>query len=156
MAVWGTLEKKYLPSLPKPEWAKMLNEPDCDYWYRTSTCNINIMKEIWNLFCKDSPLNRNELIVLGTTFDKILFEGNKLKELCKAFRLFEGETSLKEQADAIDAMTKKNEIIAIAINQTSINCNPWWIYDDENEDGHSYNCLTGKYHSWLFENLDNL
>ncbi len=159
MAVWTTLEKKYLPSLSKPLWV-MPGDEERDYWSRTTMGMFNPedpngMKAIWDLYRDGSPLTRDELIVLGSTFDYALVEGSHIEDLCKAFRSFEGETSLSEQADAIEKLCMGEEISAIGWNQTSVSENQWMEYSEEVEEEISYNCLTGDKHWWLFEDLNS-
>lgn len=158
-SVWTILEKKYLPSLPKPEWAS-ITEKESEYWSRTGTpCFDNKkphpMKPIWDL-AYDGRLSRNELICLCSTFDNVLVKAENLSELIEAFVSFEGETSLKEQAEGIELLLKDDpNIQAIGFNQTSVNADNWWDsnYNEETEESESYNFLTEKTHWWLFDSI---
>lgn len=160
MAVWSTLERRYLPSLPKPYWAEVTREADRDYWSRTTQMfdvkDPEGMKKIWGLYRDDSPLSRGELIALGSTFDWVLVEASHIDELLKAFRDFQGETNLGEQASAIEKLVAKYpDFTAIGWNQTSVSENQWSTWDEEEDDYISYNCLTGDKHWWLFKDLDS-
>ena len=142
-SIWRILEERHLPSLPKPPWAfKKAN-----YYYRTDqTHNVKGMEEIWRLFSNTNfLLTKNEVIVLGSTFDYVLIEGSKLDELCLAFETFDDKTNLKSQAEAIKKMIKSNtdNITAIGFNQTSVS-DPWC---------RGYNYITGKDHWWLFKEI---
>jgi hypothetical protein len=122
MAIWHILEKKYLPKFI-PDWA--VNESDKEYSRTSSLGDESPIKEIWNLI--DSPkLTKTEKIVLGSTFDNVLAKVESIDKLLSSFREFEGETSLKEQADLIERAIKGNsKIIAIGWNQTSVNGDTW-------------------------------
>ena len=152
MAVWRYLEEKYLPSLPKPLWA---TSEENEYWSRTTQIfEENSMSEIWGLF-KTNDISDCEKIVLGTTFDRVIVEGKNVQKLLEAFRSFEGNTSLKEQAEAIKSMLKEGNVIAIGFNQTSVNGDTWanYHYNEEKEERESYNILESKDHWFLFEEL---
>lgn len=149
MAVWTILEEKYLPSLPKPEWAVIMKEPD-RYWSRTKEIFEDKMQDVWDL-AKDSRLTFDEKIVLLSTFDNVLIKRENIDRLIKAFRNFNGETSLLLQVKAIKKIVKDEDVLAIGFNQTSIGYG-WDVYnyDDEIEESTSYNCLTQDKHWWLF------
>lgn len=145
MAVWVFLEKKYLPKYT-PDWAVKSNIK-C-----SRTTSMDEIEDIWKLF-ESTKLTKAERIVLGSTFDKVLVKVEDKDELLLAFREFEGETSLKEQADLIEkAIKEKPEIVAIGWNQTSV-CGDTWAtenYNEETEDYAGYNLETGNKHWFLF------
>lgn len=152
MAIWKILEEKYLPSLPKPDWAIRMKEPD-RYWSRITAIFENKMQEIWDL-AKDKRLSLNERIIMLSTFDDVLLKREDAERLVQAFKNFNGETSLSLQAEAIKKIIKDKEIIAIGFNQTSIGYG-WdsYNYNEETEESTSYNCLTQDEHWWLFDEL---
>jgi hypothetical protein len=152
MAVWRILEKKYLPSLQKPIWAG-INDKE-DYWSRTSDFTGHGLKEIWSL-ADDKRLIKNEKIVLLSTFDKVLIKKENIKIVIKAFKAFNENTNLNEQAEAIEELLKSNKIIAIGFNQTSVNGDTWenYNYNEKKEESSSYNCLKQKDHWWLFDDI---
>lgn len=133
MAVWQAVEKRYLPKY-KPSWAF-----DDKEYSRVSDIMGNGLKEVWALFDGDK-LSETDKIVLGSTFDNVVVMKDDLPKLIEAFRKFEGETSLKEQADLIEAAYKDDDdFIGIAWNQTSVNSDAW--ESDEvatDEDGEEY------------------
>ena len=148
MAVWNILDKKYLP-LFEPEWAMVGGE------YLRAADKVAI-KEIWGLF-KDEKVSIVDRIVLGSTFDKVIVEKENLPELLKAFREFEGETSLKEQADIIEK--NMDRVIAVGWNQTSVNCDTWSNFggfDEEIDESIPYNILTMDEHWELFSRMKEL
>lgn len=152
MAVWRHLEEKYLPSLPKPPG---FTSKENEYWTRTMQMfEENSMSEIWGLFETDK-LSYNEKIVLGTTFDRVIVEVENAESLLEAFRNFGGDTSLKEQATAIESMLQKGKLVAIGFNQTSVNGDTWanYHYNEETEESESYNILENKDHWFLFKEL---
>ena len=152
MAIWIILEKKYLPKYV-PTWA--MGDTSKEY-SRTSDFMGGGLKEIWGLFESDK-VSEVDKLVLGTTFDKVIVKKEDLENVVKAFREFEGETSLKEQADIIEKALKEDEdLIAIAWNQTSVNSGVWESDSgEEDEDGNQlpYNILNSDKHWDLFEDL---
>ena len=170
MAVWMLLEERHLP-VYVPEWVKK------QYWYRPGMTkeelkeNIgysptrcapslhtkeNPMQDIWELqHDKNIPLH--ERICLYTTFDEALVKRENIPAVIDAFRKFGGETSLPEQADILEKMLSDPDIIAVGWNQTSVSADNWDTlgeYDEENEENKPYNCLTGKEHFWVFDELE--
>lgn len=161
MAIWNILEKKYLPQyrpsyIPKDIPDSML-EAYCGY--KPSRCSAmmdrDAMKEIWNLFDKNN-VSKVDRIVLGTTFDKMLVKKENFQEVIDAFNQFEGETSLKEQANVLKETLENDEIIAVGWNQTSVTQNQWTCheFDKESEEYIPYNCLKSTEHYWLFDEME--
>ena len=127
MAVWGIIEKRYLPKVPKPSWMDQNDYNERGY----SRCSMppmgkeNPMKPIWDLF-NDDKVSGFDKIALGSTFDNVIVKKDHIPELIKAFRNFDGETSLKDQSDFLEkAFRNDKDLIAIAWNQTSVNCGVW-------------------------------
>lgn len=149
MAVWNILDKKYLPKYV-PDFAKMLDETDKEY-YRSSDFRGEALKEVWALSLKEG-VSKIDKICLRSTFDNVLVLKENLPELLEAFRNFEGETSLSEQADAIENELKKDpELLAIAWNQTSVNGGAWESDElDEDENYLPYNILKSDKHWSMF------
>jgi hypothetical protein len=154
MAIWTLLEKKHLPKYI-PDWAMGV----AGEYSRTSAMGQekdSPMKSVWDLF--HSPkLTKSERIVMGSTFDNVLAKVESIDQVLQAFREFEGNTSLKEQADIIEQAIKKDpEIVAIGWNQTSVNGDTWVneSYDTENEEPIGYNLETGTRHWFLVEALE--
>jgi len=154
MAIWKIFEKRYLPKYV-PDWAIAIGEPDKDYT-RCSSCFSKDMQIIWDLI--DSPkLSMSEKIILGSTFDNAIATVKNIDKVLAAFREFDGETSLKEQADVIEQAIKENpEIIAIGWNQTSVNGDTWATenYSEEADEYEGYNLETGTRHWFLVEELE--
>jgi len=155
MMVWNYLDKKYLPKY-YPEWAKVLNGSKDELYYRTS--DSEEIKKIWALF-KSDKIALTDKIVLGSTFDNVIVKKENISKLLKTFREFEGETSLKEQADLIEkAVEQNNNLIAVAWNQTSINGDNWtnYHYDDAKDEYSPYNIFKDTGHWELFEEYKNV
>ena len=152
MSVWRIIEKKYLPPYI-PTWA--IGDTPQEY-SRASDFTGNGLKEVWGLF-DAGKLSKVDKIVLGSTFDNVVVMRDDLPELCEAFRAFDGETSLKEQAEKIFCELQNDDsFLAIAWNQTSVNGDAW--ESDEtglDEDGEEiylpYNLLKHDKHWNLFE-----
>ena len=161
MAVWVFLEKKYLPKYV-PDWAFRPDGSRIDTnqeYSRTSAMGQkdNPMKEIWDLF-KSPKVTESERIVLGSTFDRVLAKVKSIDKVLQAFREFEGDTTLKEQADIIEQAIKGDpEIVAIGWNQTSVNGDTWATdnYDEEKEESLGYNLEIGTKHWFLVEAFEN-
>ena len=120
MAIWSHLETKYLPKY-QPSWAR--SNDDTNY-SRTSNFDSSI-KEIWNLY-DDERLSPEEKLVLRSTFDNVIVNRENVHYIIDSFRSFDGETSLKEQADIIEKLLNEDEdFIAIGWNQTSVNVDAW-------------------------------
>jgi hypothetical protein len=159
MAIWRFLEEKYLPGIYRPSHVPE-NIPDerieayCGY--KPTRCNDimndKAMKEIWNLYCGDKT-TRNDNIVLGTTFDRVIIRKSELPEVIKAFNEFEGETSLKEQAEVLSKMYEDEKCVAVGWNQTSINGSTWvnYGYNEDTDESIPYNLNKGDIHWFLFD-----
>ena len=149
MAVWSEIDKKYLPPF-KPCWAEAGK-----IYSRASDFIGGGLREVWDLF--DNPkLSESDKIVLGTTFDDVIVMRDDVPKVLEAFKAFEGNTSLLEQAEEIKrVLNEDNDVIAIAWNQTSVNGDAWETSTmDENQEYYlPYNILTGTEHWDLFNNL---
>lgn len=151
MAVWNHFEQKYLPEA-RPAWATQVMAPG--YWSRFGMGSDEEMQEFWDLI-DDPRLTLSERIVLGSTYDNVVVMREDLPRLIAAFRAFEGQSSLPEQADLIMQVLDTTDLIAIGWNQTSVNSDSWenYHYDEETEESTSYNLLTGTAHLDLFKDL---
>lgn len=143
MAIWHYLEKKYLP----PYYTKYAH-------FEISRCHSmdnEAMKDIWQL-ANDERVSEVDKICLITTFDNVLVKKEDMPKVIEAFRSFDGETSLKEQADILEAMANDDDCIAVGWNQTSVNADTWehGSYNEETDEVIPYNCLTQDKHGWLF------
>lgn len=131
MAVWTILEDRYLPPIIK--------------YGQKMTRMISFMEdrtqEVWDL-AKDQRLTEAERICMMSTFDNVMVYKEDFKRLCTAFREFNGETSLKEQADIIEKLEKDKTLVAICWNQTSVNADIplknvkgkyWNLFEDTKE-----------------------
>jgi len=149
MAIWNILDKRYLPKFI-PEWAKVTKEYLVKDYYRSS--DPEKIKEIWNLY-KDEKISETDKIVLASTFDNVVVKKENINRLIKAFREFEGETSLSEQADMIESVVNDPDVIAIAWNQTSVMADNWVSYEwnEEKEESICYNLNDMNKHWFLFE-----
>jgi hypothetical protein len=139
MMVWRTMEQKYLPPL------------------RFSRCSSDDEEEFGQVIglYKDPRVSLTDKIVLMTTFDKVLVKKEDLLRVILAFEVFEGETSLKEQAVILRRMFDDDKCIAVGWNQTSVNSDTWvsYNYDEEKEEHTPYNCLKQNDHWWLFDEI---
>lgn len=135
MAIWRIMEERHLPPVP---YSRLMNPVEA--------------RAVWRLYA-DKSVPMHERIVLLSTMDKCLVKKEDFPRLIEAFRKFEGDTSLPEQADILEAMLENEDCIAVGWNQTSVTATPWWSYDEETDEEIPYNCLTGSDHFWLFDDL---
>lgn len=159
MAIWRILEERYLPQY-RPSYipSYIPDEKLEDFChFKPSRCGAftdgEAMKEVWNLV-DDDRLKVCEKIAMASTFDHVIIKKENLLKLITAFREFEGQTSLKEQADIIEKMLAKEDCIAVGFNQTSVNGDTWTNiggYDEDADEVIPYNILTGDKHWELFE-----
>lgn len=167
MAVWGILEEKYLPPYRPsyvPEGMSM-EEFEERFGYKPSRLSItaaaekeNPATEIWKLL-ENETVSLNDRIVLGTTLDRVLIRRDEIGKVIRAFRNFDGETNLKEQADILNEIMKNEEISAVGWNQTSVNVDTWMTgggLSDNNEGRLPYNYQEQDDHWWLFDELEEL
>lgn len=143
LAVWKELERKYLPPYSEDN--------------RKTRCNVLVddpsgIQEVWSLVESDK-LSRTEKIVLLSTFDGVIVKMENRDELIEAFNNFNGNTSLKKQADVIKGIIGK--YVAFGWNQVSINSQTWASYQEDPNTGESipYNFLKQDHHYFLFEEL---
>lgn len=163
MSIWGALEEKYLPPyIPKyvlrlgiTTHEQAINELGYKPMRVTSWMDESAMQEIWNLADSDK-VSEVDKICLHTTFDKVLIRKEDIPKVVDAFKNFEAETSLKEQADILEEIYKSDDYIAVGWCQTSANSKSWGDYhgyDDEKDESIPYNCLNEIEHYWLFDEL---
>lgn len=118
----------------------ILGEKYCGHG--ASIFDMEQMKAIWNLM-DDKTVTHDEKIVLCTTFDKCLVKKEDIPKVIDAFRKFEGNTNLNEQADVLESLYEEPNCIAVGFHQNSISCEQWF----------DYNCIQDKEHFWLFDDL---
>ena len=149
MAVWRTMEERYLPQYEL-------------HGIKTSRVISGIngekdpARKIWEL-ADDPEIPLHERIVMFTTFDDCLVKKENIKQVIEAFRKFEGETSLEEQAKILEKLDQNKDVIAVGWNATSVCADNWGNiggYDEEMEENIPYTCLTGDRHFWLFDELE--
>lgn len=118
----------------------ILGEKYCGHG--ASIFDMGHMKAIWNLV-DDKSVTYDEKIVLCTTFDKCLVKKEDIPKVIDAFRKFDGNTNLNEQADVLESLYEEPNCIAVGFHQNSISCEQWF----------DYNCIRDKEHFWLFDKL---
>jgi hypothetical protein len=146
--IWRLLEEKYLPSLPKP----LGREKYYSRLYSDGELRSGKEDEIWKLANKESPLSDVERIVLLSTMDWAICKIEDIPKLIDAYRTFDGDTSLPEQADILEKILTETDVIAIGFNQTSV-AEGWYGrgYTDDEEERVPYNILKENRHFYLFE-----
>ena len=139
--IWTTMEKRHLP-------------PFTISGFTLSRLNkMDTAEEVWQL-AVNKAVPEHERIVMLSTMDKCLVKKENLPKLIEAFRKFEGDTSLPEQADILEKLLADDDCIAVGWNQTSVSAPIWYRYDEEKDEEIPYNCLTGTDHFWLFADLN--
>ena len=152
MAIWNILEDRYLPPFI-PEWAKHMGMVK-DRHYRMSSSEMADKRAVWDIW-KLPQCSDTDRIVMGSTFDWVVVMRDDVPKLIKAFAEFNGETSLPEQADAIEDAFKDKSIIAVAWNQTSVSENQWrtFEYDQKRDKAIPYNLKKHTKHWSLFPSI---
>lgn len=105
--------------------------------------------------CDNLEVPLYERIVMYTIFDYCLVKKENIGRVVDAFRAFDGDTSLKEQADILEKLAANPEIVAVGWNGTSVNV-VFWITGggcDEEDESIPYNCLTDDKHFRLFDEM---
>lgn len=92
----------------------------------------------------DKRVPMNERIVMATTLDRCLVRNDEIPKVIEAFRSFEGETTLEEQADILQDIYDSGDYTAVGWHQNSISCEMW----------NEYNYITNDNHWWLFDELE--
>ena len=156
MAVWMEMEKRYLSPYPKPMWMDDADYKERGYSRTSASMGLPMggkspMQEIWDLGDIER-VSKQEKIVMLSTLDNVIVMRENIEELREAFESFDGETSLKEQAEIIKEALTDEDVIAVAWNQTSVNADVWTYYD-EDEEYSQYNILTGEKHWKLFDDF---
>lgn len=151
MAIWNIMDLRYLPKYT-PKWAEHLPPREQPYHRMSDYDNKDAAQQIWSLM-NDVNVPMTDRIVIGTTLDWCLVYRENIAEVIEAFRNFEGETSLKEQADILEEEFKNEDAIAVGWNQTSVCENRWTSYKHHNitGEGFPYNLKKHKEHWNLFE-----
>lgn len=110
------------------------------------------MKPVWNLADNES-VPMHERIVLASTFDKAIAKKDFLPTLIEAFEEFAAEfptPTLEKEIEILKTMQDDPEVIGVCWNQTSVNGDPWSVYDEDNDDSIPYNINTNDDH-WFLE-----
>lgn len=129
VAIWKYMGDKYL-GIRVPS-SLIINSSD-----------LEKMKKIWSLV-NDTRITLEEAIVMATTLDDYLVKKEDVPTVIKAFREFEGDTSLPDQADILEKLIDDESCIGVGWHQNSMTCKKWF----------DYNCLNETNHYWLFDYL---
>jgi hypothetical protein len=120
MAIWTYFEEKYLPKTRFPRTMSTETLPD----------GRDAAFEIWDL-AKNGTLNREERLLMQSTFDRVVFRTEEIPELINIYEKYQNEmpnSSLQEQADILKEIYNSEQYIAVAWNQTSIGEAYWSDY----------------------------
>jgi hypothetical protein len=115
-------------------------------------------QKLWDL-STDVRLSPTERIVLLSTFDYALVNVDKMASVSTAFRDFvrmyptKNVCHLTSFADALDEIREGRhgleiDVIAVGWQQTSVNENPWWVREGE-EEGRSYDMSKDNKHFFV-------
>ena len=158
MAIWTFLEEKYLPQF-RPKYVPedipdFLIEEFCHFKPKRTGSDISDMQDIWELV--NSPeVDVVDKICLATTFDSMVVRIEEIDRIIEAFQAFQGNSSLREQADTLERIKNEGKFVAIAWNQTSVCEFPWAVYDEEEDTCEPYNLYKGSKHCFLFDELED-
>lgn len=132
----------------------------------------NGLDEVWKL-ADSSDVDPDWRIVLASTFDKVMVRRKDFSRVAKAFENF-GRSVCRpagssvdddpgdyghalDQARILEVLDRAGDpaLHGVCWNQTSVNCNPWWVYDDcptcdgPEEEGRAYNIDKDTFGWWL-------
>lgn len=99
--------------------------------------DFNLMEagdsKVWDLW-KDSRLSDSEYYSLMSTFDKMLVHNDMMLVVADALEQFDpGTENLKLQAETL-RQAKKDGMMAVCWNQTSVCADTWMVYDHEDDE----------------------
>jgi hypothetical protein len=157
VAIWNFLEEKYPPQF-RPKYVPedvpdFLIEEFCRFKPKRTGSDLSDMQEIWELV-NSSEVETVDKICLATTFDNVVVRTEEIDKIIEAFRAFQGDSSLREQAGILERIKNEGNFIAVAWNQTSVCESPWVVYDEEEDTCEPYNLYTGNKHCFLFDELE--
>jgi len=105
------------------------------------------------LWKSSSVMNEADQWVMAGTFDKVIIPKEQLAIYVQHLRSFATEyptSNLTEQIAILERAINDDAVQGICFNQTSVNSNPWWIYDESNDDeGKPYNINQDTKHWFL-------
>lgn len=90
-------------------------------------------QKLWDLF-EDERLTKNERIILGATYDFVLVKKEDISLVIDAFKSFENESNLSEQADILAYVLNDDDCIAIGWQPSFTDM--WQNYDILTEKRH--------------------
>jgi hypothetical protein len=138
--IWTKIYKKYLanPSIEYDSW--MFNS-----------------EALWAL-SEDESIPLYVRFVLSFTFDRVIIENEKIPKMVEYFREFIKEFSNSKEwshlEDWVNDMLKiynKGDYLGVCLNATSVSPDPWYIYDEDKDEGHNYNINKDEGHWFLFK-----
>lgn len=149
-AIWIEIEKRYLPPYV-PEYAEGLSAEQFEQQFgskltRVTSFDHTALKELWNLI-NNQDIPYEDRVILATTLDGVIVRKEELEQVICAFRNFDANTSLPEQADALEKLSKDPDVSAIAWDQNDI-VDSHWFYDSN-----CYNYNKDHDHWFLFDEI---
>lgn len=100
-------------------------------------------KPTWDLF-GSGRMSRQEDLVMGLTFDAVWIAREHLAEVCAALRVFvkhhvrAGEApTLAKAISILEPMIDDETVRGACFNVTSVNSNPWNLYDESADENRS-------------------
>lgn len=155
LKIWKLLERKYLPPIEVKDYLKGMYERLGTIPSRTeSFLPDDGLREIWDLI-ESEKVSESDKAVLYTTLDRSVVLKKDIPNVIAALRSFSDETNLSEQADILERIYMDPEMMAVAWNQNSSNCESWdnYVYNGEDDDADNipYNLFKNKEHFYLLE-----
>lgn len=155
--IWEVLEERYLPQFRPSFVPDHIKDSQLENYLGFKPKRIHAghpnreqaLNEIFDLIYS-GKLNRNERVVLASTFDNVVVEKKFLPRVIEALRTFTDEhnENLLAQADLLEKALDDQEIWGISWNQSSMHSDRWdsyvpykkgehpeWNDDDANEAG---------------------
>lgn len=109
---------------------------------------------VWDLY-KNEAVPLGLRVTMASTFDNVMVKSENIPRLIVAIgefgQIFGDNGNLGLQVEALQALYEGGDCFAVCWNQTSVNANPWQVYDEKIEDYKPYNVFNGERHWFLFE-----
>jgi hypothetical protein len=126
-------------------------------WGFTASCPP-YLKRVWAIVNDLSQPIALRAVVMAT-FDNVMVKRENLERLANYIeewaKTVDDSGHLLEQGAELRSLAIDDDIRAVCWNATSVNCDPWWVYetDDDDDEGRPYNVDRDTKHWFLFDEL---
>ena len=138
--VWESLREQYLPE-------------QATFLYDT--------QRIWDLWRREDLPDHVRLVLLST-FDCAVIEGERLAEMAAYLRAFVSDfptdrvDNLPKIAGDLERLAEeKRDLLGVCFHQTSVTDDIWLSWNEEKEERETYDFLHGERHFGVFSSLES-